>query len=120
MKIQIKKVYEPVEKNDGLRIFADRFWPRGMKKAELPYDIWAKNITPSDNLRQLFHQNPEKNWDVFCKDYKKELETSADFTKLIKEIMELNPSCVTLLYAFRNREKNHAVILQNEMEKYLK
>ena len=30
--IQIKRIYETVEKKDGRRILVDRLWPRGVKK----------------------------------------------------------------------------------------
>ena len=30
--IQIKRVYEPVAKEDGARFLLERLWPRGMKK----------------------------------------------------------------------------------------
>ena len=38
-KIKIKRVYEEVAKDDGMRILIDRLWPRGMtkEKARLTY-----------------------------------------------------------------------------------
>lgn len=42
--IRIKRVYEDFEESDGFRILVDRLWPRGIKKENLHYDLWAKDI----------------------------------------------------------------------------
>ncbi len=61
--IKLKRVYEPAEADDGLRILVDRVWPRGIKKSDLRFDIWAKDVTPSSEARQFFHADPSGNWD---------------------------------------------------------
>ena len=53
--VKIKRVYEPGEKTDGYRVLVDKLWPRGIKKENLHYDLWAKDITPSTPLRQWYH-----------------------------------------------------------------
>jgi uncharacterized protein YeaO (DUF488 family) len=40
--LQIKRVYEKPDFNDGYRILIDRLWPRGMRKDEARLDDWAK------------------------------------------------------------------------------
>ena len=45
MKIAIKRVYEPYEESDGYRVLVDRLWPRGLTKARVHYDEWAKFLT---------------------------------------------------------------------------
>nr|WP_264358333.1 DUF488 family protein [Parachlamydia acanthamoebae] len=35
MEIKLKRVYDPVSKDDGLRILVERLWPRGIKKTIL-------------------------------------------------------------------------------------
>ena len=52
--IQVKRVYEPAEKDDGARFLVDRLWPRGFKKANLPSGGWLKQVAPSDKLRKWF------------------------------------------------------------------
>lgn len=108
----IKRVYDPETDDDGLRILVDRLWPRGMKKESLRYDIWAKEITPSTTLRMLFHTDPEANWDTFTKGYEQELSSSQAFGTFIEKLKEINPQRITLLYAYKNKVKNHAIILQ--------
>jgi len=40
--IQSKRVYEPKEKSDGLRVLIMRLWPRGIKKSHI--DVWLKEL----------------------------------------------------------------------------
>ena len=52
IEVVIKRVYDGVSDSDGMRILVDKLWPRGVKKENLPYDIWAKNVTPTPELRK--------------------------------------------------------------------
>ena len=104
--IKLKRVYEPAEADDGLRILVDRVWPRGIKKSDLKYDIWAKDVTPSSEARHFFHADPSGNWDRFSEMYREQIRGSGFST-------------VTLLYGFRNPVRNHAVILKEELSALL-
>ena len=97
MEIKTKRVYEAAENTDGIRILIDKFWPRGIRKDDLKYDIWVKNISPSDRLRKFLHDSPEANWDAFVKDYLYELNKSNEYTDFINRLKDLNASTVTLL-----------------------
>ncbi len=46
-RVKTKRVYQEPEPDDGYRILVDRLWPRGVKKANLKLDDWAKDIAPS-------------------------------------------------------------------------
>ncbi len=116
-KIQLKRVYDDPEKTDGVRVFVDRLWPRGMKKGDVHYDIWAKEITPSPDLRKWFHVDPENRWNDFASTYGKELEHSDAAHQFVEAIKSY--SVVTLLYASRNKEHNHAEVLKSFLEKEL-
>ena len=56
MLINLKQVYEIPDETDGFRVLSDRLWPRGIKKEELDFDFWAKEIAPSTLLRKTYHQ----------------------------------------------------------------
>lgn len=116
----IKRVYEPIDDNDGWCVLIDRLWPRGIKKTNLKCDLWAKNIAPSPELRKMFHADTEGNWTLFAESYARELEASQPFADFIAKIKEEKPQRITLLYAFKNRIQNHAIILQQEIIKALK
>ena len=110
--LQIKRVYEKPDFNDGYRILVDRLWPRGMRKDEARLDYWAKSITPSTEIRKAFAHDPA-NMDVFREIYLSELKQNPaadEFLTLVAE--KLRQSNVTLLYGAKNEKYNHAVILK--------
>lgn len=117
MQIKLKRVYDDPEKSDGFRVFVDRLWPRGMKKENLHYDLWAKDITPSPELRQWFHQDINNRWATFFSSYQKELSESDKMKDFIEEIRKYN--VITLLYASKDAEHNHALILKDYLDKIL-
>lgn len=108
--IRIKRVYEAKEESDGFRVLVDRLWPRGVKKENLHYDLWAKEITPSTSLRRWFRQSEDSDWEQLKERYFKELEGSEAIEEFLKRI-EGKP-VVTLLYASRDTKENNALALQ--------
>ena len=64
--VNIKRVYDEPSEQDGCRVLVDRLWPRGMKREYLKYDYWAKEVTPSNDLRKWFHADVEKRWGGLC------------------------------------------------------
>lgn len=113
MKIQLKRVYDPVSESDGMRILIDRLWPRGVKKGTVPIDLWIKEVSPSDELRKWFSHDPEK-WEEFQKRYIQELE--ANRTGVASLVEAAKKGTVTLLYSSKKTEHNNAVCLKNYLE----
>jgi uncharacterized protein YeaO (DUF488 family) len=111
MPLQVKRVYEPAAKSDGMRILVDRLWPRGIAKEKAKVDLWLKEIAPSNALRQRFHAKPEK-WDAFLEAYAAELQSEAA-AEAAKELRRhIRKGSVTLLYAARDEDHNNAVALK--------
>ena len=118
-KLLWKRVYDPPEKDDGFRILADRLWPRGISKEKACLDEWAKEITPSADLRQAYHRG-EIDYGAFSALYAKELVQSPgakNFTDKIKT--ELKKGNVTVLYANKDVEQSHIPVLRRFIEKAL-
>ena len=109
MPVNIKRIYDDAKRTDGYRILVDRLWPRGIKKADADIDLWLKEIAPSAELRKWFHSG-EGEWAAFKKKYKAELKGS----DALKELHALakEHKILTLLYASKDEEHNHALILQ--------
>jgi uncharacterized protein YeaO (DUF488 family) len=111
--VKIKRVYDHPEKGDGKRVLVDRLWPRGVKKADAGFDLWLKDIAPSDRLRKWFSHDPSK-WQEFKERYRKELDTSQ---KMIEDLRkESRSGTVTLLFAAKDTERNNAVVLKEMIE----
>lgn len=111
--IQIKRVYDPVNTKDGFRILVDRLWPRGIKKENAQVDYWMKSVAPSAELRKWFAHDPAK-WEPFQKKYKEELKKTGAFDEFRAYIKKYKK--VTLLYAAKDEQHNHAVVLQQLLD----
>lgn len=109
--IQLKRAYEPASADDGFRVYIDRLWPRGLSHETFHYDMWDKEIAPSAELREWFHQDPDGRWGEFEKKYTAELMGNPAFTTLKEEIAD-KPK-VTLLYSSHDEAHNNAVVVEN-------
>lgn len=112
--IKLKRIYEDPEPTDGYRVFVDRLWPRGMKKEAAHFDLWEKDVTPSPELRKWFHQAPDERWNEFAALYSKELNGSEAAKAFVEKISQY--PVVTLLYASKSPDHNHALILKTFLD----
>lgn len=116
MTIQIKRIYERLSENDGLRILIDRLWPRGITKEKAQIDEWAKEIAPSSRLRIWFGHKPE-NFDQFANLYREELDANPNAQKKALQIIsQSNTGMVTLLYGAKDTKINHAAVLKSYLD----
>lgn len=111
LELQVKRVYEPPEPSDGLRVLVDRLWPRGMSKEKAQVDRWLKEIGPSPELRKWFGHDPEK-FLAFKEKYKEELKNSERQETLQWLRSAASEQKVTLLYAAKDEAYNHARVLE--------
>ncbi|GAB3621173.1 DUF488 domain-containing protein [Glutamicibacter endophyticus] len=114
--LKIKRVYAPVDPDDGYRILVDRLWPRGKTRAEVAIDRWAKGIAPSTALRKSWNHDAA-HFEEFAQMYRHELAENAgvdDFLELLA-----TQERVTLLYAARNEQANHAMVLRDFLREQL-
>nr|WP_174507483.1 DUF488 family protein [Acinetobacter sp. Marseille-Q1620] len=115
MNIQIKRIYTAPSPSDGTRILVDRLWPRGLKKEDAKIDFWAKDVTPSNELRKWYHEDMEHRWDEFQRRYQNELNEHHEQLEQLRGMME--DKKVTLLTAAKNELCNHVIILKQLLEK---
>ena len=113
-----ERVYDS-ETQKGNRILVDRLWPRGIKKEELHYDIWFREITPTPEIRKEFGHK-EENFKTFKIRYLIELNTNPESGKFFRLVSEkLEEENVILLYAAKDTVYNHAVVLKEWLESKL-
>lgn len=108
-KILLKRTYDSASPSDGFRIFVDRLWPRGLSHETFHYDLWDKQLAPTDELREWFHVDPQTRWDGFRQRYEAELKANPAFAAL-KTIVAEHP-VVTLLYSSHDELHNNAVVV---------
>ena len=79
--VLVERVYDDPEGARGQhRVLVDRLWPRGVRKDELRFDEWARDLAPSTALRRWYGHDPER-FDEFRRRYLAELR-SADVARL--------------------------------------
>lgn len=113
-KVDIRRVYDEAQANEGYRVLVDRLWPRGLSRREVQFDIWSKDLAPSTELRKWFAHKPE-HWEQFGKDYQTQLRTEEQLQRIKELIRNAHAKHMTLLYSARDTTHNHAVILAKEI-----
>lgn len=114
-----KRIYEKVEENDGFRVFIDRLWARGIKKENASISYWAKEITPTKELREEYHKG-EISFEIFSRKYSDELKGNPYFNQFLQKIKEkLKKENVTFVFASKTPELSHIPILRQYIEKKL-
>lgn len=113
--VQVRRVYDPPEADDGARVLVDRLWPRGVSKEHAQLSLWLKDIAPSTALREWFNHDPAK-WSVFEERYQTELSANPVAVAQITALLRQGP--VTLLYGARDTEHNEAVALAAWLDKH--
>ena len=104
--VRAKRVYDPVDPEDGYRVLIDHIWPRGVSKERARLDEWARELAPSDDLRRWFDHVPER-FDEFRARYRDELAAQGERLDALRG----HGGPLTIIYAARDREHNNAVVL---------
>ncbi|MEP6547806.1 MAG: DUF488 family protein [Gammaproteobacteria bacterium] len=115
--IKTKRIYAKPVSKDGHRVLVDRLWPRGVSRERAKLDEWLKEMAPSAELRQWFGHDPLR-WQEFRTRYRVELLEHRKELSQLAEHAALQ--CVTLLYAARDPQINHAVLIEEAIIKGLK
>ncbi|MFI1417377.1 DUF488 domain-containing protein [Streptomyces sp. NPDC020731] len=110
MSVRVRRVYEPPEPDDGVRILVDRLWPRGLAKDAARVDEWPRGLTPSTELRRWYHAD-DRPYEEFRERYEAEL-AAPEAAGLLDHVRGLSgKGPVTLLTASRSPATSHAEVL---------
>ncbi len=110
MTVRVRRVYDPPEPDDGVRVLVDRLWPRGVAKDAAHVDAWPKGLTPSTELRRWYHAG-EGSYEEFARRYEAELG-EPEAARLLDVVRESSREGeVTLLTASESPEESHASVL---------
>ncbi|MBZ9643828.1 DUF488 domain-containing protein [Streptomyces sp. PSKA30] len=110
MSVRVRRIYEPPEAEDGVRVLVDRLWPRGLAKDAAHVDEWPKALTPSTELRRWYHAG-EGSYEEFARRYEAELAEPEAAELLDRLRASTRGATVTLLTAAKSPEQSHAAVL---------
>lgn len=114
--IRVRRVYDEPASEPTFRVLVDRLWPRGLRKSALRHDAWLKDVAPSPELRRWFAHDPRK-WAEFRRRYRRELDGHPDGLEPLLDAADAGD--VTLLFAARDADHNHALVLKEYLEEML-
>lgn len=109
--VEIARVYEdPGRRTGDHRVLVDRLWPRGVPKASLDHDEWAKEVAPSPELRKWYGHEPQR-FEEFSKRYQAELACppASEHLERLREVAARQR--LVLLTATRDLEHSGAAVL---------
>ena len=110
MQVQIRRVYDPPQPDDGRRVLVDRLWPRGLSKERARLDDWCREIAPSTELRKWYDHDPDR-YVEFARRYRAELD-DPERAAAIAHLRELaGRGRLTLLTATKRSDISEAVVL---------
>ncbi|CAB3882122.1 MAG: hypothetical protein K0S02_5104 [Achromobacter mucicolens] len=113
-RIIVQRVYEGTGPQGHYLALVDRMWPRGLRRADLGLDEWARDIAPSAELCKWF-SHVEERWDAFRAKYLAELATPEQQARMADLLAAAGDRPLTLLYGARNTEHNQAVVLRDAL-----
>lgn len=115
-RVQVRRVYDPPESDDGRRMLVDRLWPRGLSKERAHLDEWCKQIAPSTELRKWYGHDPDR-YEEFARRYRAELadHERADAMAELRELTSRGPVC--LLTAAKRSDISEATVLADVLRK---
>ncbi|MFC4337391.1 DUF488 domain-containing protein [Salininema proteolyticum] len=113
--IALERVYDYGGPSGGAVFLVDRLWPRGVSKERLEGVEHLKDIAPSAQLRIWFGHLPDR-FDEFSRRYRRELDGHPEIQRPVLDALKDGP--VTLLYAAKDPECNHALVLKAWLEEH--
>jgi uncharacterized protein YeaO (DUF488 family) len=108
--VQVRRVYDPPEPDDGRRVLVDRLWPRGLSKERADLDDWCKEIAPSTGLRRWYGHDPDR-YAEFARRYRAELDEPERAAALARLRELAGQGRLTLLTATKRSDISEAAVL---------
>lgn len=114
--VRIKRVFEKKSPEDGKRVLVDRLWPRGVRKESADLYYWAKELAPSEELREFYHHDPLR-WGLFQAKMRAELKASPNAMDTLAALAEMaKTETITLIFGSREPLKNNATVVKELLE----
>lgn len=112
MGIEIARLYDVLGSDPTGMFLIDRLWPRGLAKADAPFEEWLKDVAPSPDLRKWYSHEVKK-YDEFAGRYSAELAEPARAAQLDRLRKRARREAVVLLTATKDLEHSSAAVLRD-------
>ena len=107
--VRLKRVYEPASPDDGYRVLATRYWPRGVRKDVA--DEYTTKVAPSRQLlREFKHEN--LSWEAYTSLYMDEMCTEEARSE-IRRLADIAKSrTITLMCVCEDENRCHRSLVK--------
>lgn len=109
-RITVARVYDAIGSEPSGRFLVDRLWPRGLAKADAPFEFWAKEVGPSTELRTWYGHDPPR-FEAFSERYRTELAQAPGRDALADLRRRIADRHAVLLTATKDLELSHLAVL---------
>lgn len=109
--VDLARVYDEPEPGSW-RVLVDRLWPRGLAKADAPFEEWMKVVAPSTDLRKWYGHRPER-FAEFDQRYRTELGRGPAAAALARLQASARSRPVVLVTATKDLEHSGAAVLKD-------
>lgn len=114
-RVRTKRIYEAPSPDDGYRVLATRYWPRGVAKDAI--DEYVPTLAPSRELLRSYRDG-DIPWEQFHERYIEEMrgeEQTAEIHRLARRAWS---DRITLLCVCDEDEKCHRWLLQDLVARF--
>jgi uncharacterized protein YeaO (DUF488 family) len=108
----VSRIYENAIDHRGYHVLVDRLWPRGISKADAPFDEWLKAVAPSTELRRWYGHDVSR-YREFARRYRAELRVPPASMAVDRLIDLARSHPVTLVTATRDVDHSAAQVLES-------
>lgn len=87
MPLKTKRWDDPIEPDDGLRVLVCRYRPRGVRKEDEAWDVWAPNLGPSRELHAAYYGKTGAPipWEEYQRRYLEEVKSARVLIRSLAE-----------------------------------
>ena len=108
--IRLRRLRAPPSPDDGVRVFVDAEWPRGVAAKDVPHDAWVPEVAPSPIVRRAYGPTAARDA-AFRRAYLSELRGSSKAEAVSRLRALRRKGRLTLLTDLREVTHGHAAIL---------
>ncbi len=109
-RIDLARVYDQLGEDPSGRFLVDRLWPRGLAKGKAPFEYWAKDVSPSTQLRR-WYGHAEARFEEFAARDRAELAQPGGLEALADLRTRIGGRDVVLLTATKAIAGSHLPVL---------
>jgi uncharacterized protein YeaO (DUF488 family) len=109
-RVSVRRLVDPRREEDGVRVFVDESWPRGVRREDADVDAWMPDVAPSRAIRAAFGPVPAYERG-FRRAYLAELKGGAKAESVSRLRHLLKNGALTLLTGVRDVAGSHARVL---------